>query len=43
MVYFVYHGKVKKMIVNPLVSSYGKADDRLEVIWNHPCVLLKNI
>jgi hypothetical protein len=37
--------KSKKGIVNTLVSSYGKADDRLEVIWNpmeHPCVLLKH-
>lgn len=37
--------KTKKGIVNALVSSYGKEDDRLEIIWNpmeHPCILLKH-
>ena len=31
--------------VNTLVSSYGKADDKLEVVWDkdeYPCVLLKH-
>jgi hypothetical protein len=37
--------KTKKGIVNPLVISHGKADDKLEIVWNpmeYPCVLLKH-
>ena len=37
--------KSKKGEINTLVSSYGKAGDRLEVIWNpmeYPCILLKH-